>query len=255
MYWLVVTGAIVAGLVGLSYLALDKPNAVWRDGKPACPHCRTAVPYYAHRCPTCREEFDWVVSPEEDSPWCASCASEPQMAAMLAGAKALGEAATAERLSKALGLPEPAARAWWKALEPGRCGWCGGTGKDLAGAADAECPVCFGGKACIGCDGDRFTRLGNERAELDRDRMERELAPLGRGTEAYWKEHRGLARDYLRRHAGTFEATRIAVDPAVPPKSPPAPPDGPRNLRSAEDGTAAKVARDRVAAAIRALTE
>jgi hypothetical protein len=241
--WLVVTGAIVAGLVGLSYLALDKANVVWRAGKPACPHCRTAVPDYAHRCPTCREEFDWVVSPEEDSPWCAACVTKPEMERMLTAAKSLGEAGTAARLSKAFGLPEPAARAWWKAIEPGRCGWCGGTGKDLAATGDAECPVCFGGEACIGCDGDLFTRLGSERAARDRDRMHRELRMVPPGAEraGYWREHRIRAKDYLRRHAGTAEAMEVAIDP--------------QNRRPHTAETSAATARARVEAAVRALAE
>jgi hypothetical protein len=258
LWWLVLTAAIVAALVGISYLALAglRPNAVWSEMKPHCPHCRTDIPYYAQRCPTCREELDWVVSPEEDSPWCTACATKPEMQRMLAGAKALGETATISRLAAALALPEPAARAWWKALEAGRCGWCGGTGKDLGAAGDAECPVCFGGEACIGCDGDLFTRLGNERAARDRDRMKRELAPLqGPKNGAYWKEHRALARDYLRRHAGTSEATQVAIDP-LPPSVAPEPPavEALRYLRSSA-GTSAGIARKRVEAAIRALSE
>ena len=73
MGWLVVTGAVVAALMGLSFLALDKPDVVWTAAQPRCPQCRTAVPLYAHRCPTRREEFDWAPAVDEESPWCVSC--------------------------------------------------------------------------------------------------------------------------------------------------------------------------------------
>jgi hypothetical protein len=219
---------------------------VWAAERPHCPHCRSDAPYYARRCPTCREEFDWVPSPDEDSPWCQACASKPEVDALIARSKALGEAETISRLSKALELSEAAARAWWKSLEPGRCGWCGGSAKDPAGVA-GECPVCFGSGACLGCDGDRRTHLGDERAARDRERMKRDLSPL-RGDE-YRRAFRERAEEYLRRHAGTLEATQIAIDPTVPNPGA-SPSQGPV---VAGGQTAASVARSRVQRAIQAL--
>jgi hypothetical protein len=259
--WLFVTGAIVAVLIGISYWALDLPNAVWAEERPHCPHCRGDVAYYARRCPACREPFDWVASPDDDSPWCVACGTKAEVDAMIARAKALGEPAAVARLSKGLSLSEGAARAWWKALEPGRCGWCGGTGKDLAEGASGDCPVCFGAQTCIGCDGDLRTHLGDERAGRDRERLKRDLGPL-RG-DAYWKEFRERSRAFLGRNAGTLEATQIGIDPASlpreePPPPPPPPPEGGhRNLRAGTPPppTAAGTARGRIEAAMRALGE
>src|SRR5262245_16399027 len=70
MGWLVVTAVVVLSLVALSWFALDRPNVVWSDVKPHCPHCRSVVPDYSKRCPVCREEFDWTPSPDEASPAC-----------------------------------------------------------------------------------------------------------------------------------------------------------------------------------------
>ncbi len=248
--WLFVTALIVAALVGLSYLALDKPNAVWTGGEPHCPQCRKPVEWYSHRCPTCREEFDWVASPEEDSPWCESCASKPEMQAMLARSKALGETATVKRVASALALPEDQAREWWKAFEPGRCGWCGGTGRNLGSAENGRdvCPVCFGEKACIVCDGEERVRLGDEKAARALERMDRDLE---RWTTAHaprdvlWKEVQAADEEFVKKHAGTLETTSLLFWPALQGHAgAPGLPKGPR---------AASEARDRVLKAIRAL--
>ena len=129
LWWLLVTGFIVLALVGLSMLALDKPNAVWADGVPHCPHCRHEVPFYAHRCQTCREEFDWVATPDEDSPVCDACLTEAEAEILRSRVAALGADATA-RVATALEIPPRSAGEWLNAIKPGACGWwpraCGG---------------------------------------------------------------------------------------------------------------------------------
>ena len=57
--WWVVTLLIVGVLVLISALALDRPNVVWSDGVPECPHCRHEVRHYSHRCQHTRSH--WVI--------------------------------------------------------------------------------------------------------------------------------------------------------------------------------------------------
>ncbi len=218
MGWLVVTGGIVLALVGLSFLALDKPNVVWSVGRASCPHCRTAVPAYARRCPTCREEFDWVVAPDEESPWCEQCLSPGEDEALRLRRKALGEEVATQRIASALSIPAASAAEWLHGVGRGQCGWCGGSGKDLSAPATeaSPCPVCFGEKRCIACDGDRRVRVGLEasHAELERYRaaaavlttpstpLDLARAEVGKGNEGF-----------LRRHSGTIEAAELWFPP------------------------------------------
>lgn len=217
--WLVVTAIIVAALVGLSYLALDKPNAVWSGGTPHCPHCRKAVEMYSKRCPTCREEFDWAATPEEDSPLCSSCATRPELAQMTARAKVLGEGVVVKRVATAVSIPDDQAREWWKSFEPGRCGWCGGTGRNLGSAENGRdiCPVCFGERVCIACDGEVYTRVGDEKAARALEHGLKDLeawTTLNAPRDQFWKHLKSFDEEFVKSHPGTVEATRLLFWPA-----------------------------------------
>lgn len=219
MGWLVVTGGIVLALVGLSFLALDKQNVVWGMGRASCPHCRTAVPAFAKRCPTCREEFDWVVAPDEESPWCGQCLTPGEDEALRLRRKALTEEVVVERVAQALAITPAAATAWLHGVGRGQCGWCGGTGQELATAATTEpapCSVCFGEKRCIACDGDRRVRVGLEasHAEFARYRAAADvLAAPATPIETARSEIKTANEAFLRRYAGTVEAADLWFAP------------------------------------------
>ncbi len=170
MGWLVVTGLAVLTLVALSMFALDRPDVVWAAGKPQCPHCRADVHAYGRRCPTCREEFDWVPTSDETSPACARCLSPAQDEWLGERRRALGDEKAAARLATALGVPVPAAAAYLAVVGRGQCGWCGGTGLDLVdgeGKSRAPCPVCLGERRCVACAGDRRVLVGLEAAAVE----------------------------------------------------------------------------------------
>jgi len=218
MGWLVVTGGIVLALVGLSFLALDKPNVVWGMGRASCPHCRTAVPAFAKRCPTCREEFDWVVASDEESPWCAWCLTPGEDEALRLRRKALGEEVATQRVAQALSISPAAAATWLHGVGRGQCGWCGGTGKDLGAAATetVPCPVCFGESRCIACDGDRRVRVGLEasHAEFERYRAAADvLVAPATPTETARSEIKTANEAFLRRYAGAVEAADLWFPP------------------------------------------
>lgn len=218
MGWLVVTGAVVLGLVGLSFLALDRPNVVWVAQRPQCPQCRTEVRKFSHRCPTCREEFDWVIAADEDSPWCTSCLSPTEDETLRQRKVALGEEEATKRVVVALHLPQEAARAYLHDVGRGQCGWCGGTGRDLSAAEKdkAPCPVCFGEKRCIACDGDRRVRLGVELAARELDHyvsLARMLSTPSTADEGARREILRANQQFLRRFAGTEEAAGLFFSP------------------------------------------
>jgi hypothetical protein len=221
MWWLLVTGLVVGALVGLSFLALDKPNVVWsaEPGSPAlCPQCRNEVKWYAHRCPTCREEFDWVVSPEEDSPWCRSCLTSEEGRWLAARRKALGEAAAVAKVAAATGLTTDGAKAWLRSMGPGQCGWCGGTGREGATGSIGPCAVCFGESHCIVCDESLHVRRGNERAGREWERMAAHWSALSRSHAEVDLQAlvRGDAQEFLKHGTGTEEATLLPFWPDVP---------------------------------------
>lgn len=214
--WLAVIGAVVLALVGLSFVALDKDNVVWRDGKALCPHCRTAVPSYGHRCPTCREEFDWVLATDEDSPTCRSCLSPGEDDLMRERKKALGDPDAVARLAQKLSITEAAATEWLKTAGRGQCAWCGGSGRDLAkfDAPEAVCPVCFGARRCVFCGGDRRVKVGSEAAGRDLSRYHGFLSGLegDRTTDAaVAKDVAGWNEAFLKAHTGELEAASLLM--------------------------------------------
>jgi hypothetical protein len=215
--WWVAILVLLALLFGLSALALDRPNVVWRSNQPQCPHCRSTVPMEAHRCPACREEFDWAVAPDEDSPLSQFTLSEHEVKRAQARVKELGVDAAAAQVAAAWGTTVEAAREVLEDLKVGRCGWCGGTGKELPPASGAaptkapDCTVCRGEKACIGCGGDRRVRLGDAEAEraLARYREAVNDLPAFLSAEERRLELERLGDEFLDRHAGTVQATAI----------------------------------------------
>lgn len=259
MAWLVVIGAITLALVGLSFVALDKDNVVWRDGRALCPHCRTAVPAGSHRCPTCREEFDWVVPADEDSPVCAYCLSPGEDDLLRERRKALGEADAVARVAAATGLSEAGATAYLRAAGRGQCGWCGGSGRDLAraDAADALCPVCFGAKHCVFCGGDRRVRVGVEAAARDVSRYRGFVDGLAgdlSSPAATRKEVAGWNEAFLKAHTGEEEAADLLFPESFRPLRPGAGPP-PADLSPDDNRRSSTAARRRASDVVTALSK
>ena len=167
--WWIVTLGIVAVLLAISALALDHPNVVWRGEKAACPACRSEVPYYATKCAHCAMRFDWVPPALEDSPRCAHGISEHAAAALNAAIQTEGEDAVRGRVSKALDISMAQAGVYLASVGRGRCGWCGGSGRELVpGLSDEDrtpCTICGGSGTCMGCDGERRVQIGSQAAD------------------------------------------------------------------------------------------
>jgi len=224
--WWIATLVIIAVLVLISALALDKPDTVWSAEKPHCPFCRHEVERYSDRCADCKGEFDWVVCPEEESPICADSLSVLQAEWMAERLAALGPEVAIERVARATGLSAEKAEAYLHSVGRGDCGWCGGTKVDLSSVEpleDAEpCPACLGTGRCTGCQGDRRARLGDQRAARALAAYQAELADLAKmrvplGLERVQTEVRGLGERFLESHAGTVEAQFILFWPKVGP--------------------------------------
>lgn len=217
MGWLVVTGAVVLTLVGLSMFALDRPNVVWERGAAHCPHCRTPVKAFGRRCPTCREEFDWLPTDDETSLACARCLTPGQDTWQRDRRRALTEEKATDRVAAALGLPPAAAAAYLKVMGRGQCGWCAGTGLDLGAPNAGEgttCPVCLGDRRCVACGGDRRVIVGVEAAAVEADRYERLAATVRAkpmSADLARRELADAAGVFLRRHAGTAEVERLLL--------------------------------------------
>ncbi len=216
--WWLLTLAIVAVLLGISALALQHPDVVWTGGAPHCPQCRAEVPFYATRCPTCREQFDWAVAPEETSPLSPFSLSPLEATAVRVRIKALGEPEAARRVAKALDITSPAAERYLQALGTGRCGWCGGTGTDPAtatGESARPCPVCLGRGYCIACNGDRRVRMGDPGAGAAFRAYATALQDVAPWLplEDQRAEARRLGELFVRRWSGTVEATYVVFWP------------------------------------------
>lgn len=219
--WWVLTIVVVGVLLLISALALDRPNVVWDEGVPHCPHCRSEVAPYSVLCRTCGEHYDWKVAPPEASPlshWSLTGLEARHLRERVA---ALGETLANQRVAHALGIPLVRAQAYLELVDRGRCGWCGGTGRDLAeDGDDSVCPVCFGTGNCIACGGDRRIRVGDEAAHealvVYREGVEDAGAAEGVSLEVRRPEVERLTREFVRLHAGTEEATQIWFWPTWP---------------------------------------
>jgi hypothetical protein len=226
MGWAVVICSVLVALALLSFLALDKPNVVWVSGAPHCPQCRTQVAPYAIRCPACREPFDWVTAREEDSPHCTHCLTAAEDEGLRARRQTVGDETAAELVAGLLHLPAPAAKEYLLAVGRGQCGWCGGTGRDLAAAERVPCLACSGSGRCAACDGDRRVRVGLEAAGVEIDRYKQLAMTLfGEGTPVpAARLVLGEANaDFLRRFAGTSEVAQLYFPPEFRAGTPPAP--------------------------------
>ena len=222
--WWIVTLAIIAVLVAISAIALDRPNVVWHGEKPHCPSCRSVVAFYSSKCPRCTTPFDWVVAPDDASPRSAYSLSAIAAEQLLRTVNALGIDEATARVARVTGFSDEDARAYLDRIGRGRCGWCGGTGLELPTSterADPACSLCLGSGACVACGGDQRQRLGVWGAEQALERYTRALAPL-RGAnlppDVEAKEAWRLAHEFLRDHAGTVQATRLLV-PAIHPST------------------------------------
>jgi len=241
--WWILTVVVVAVLLGISALALDRPNVVWEGETALCPHCRTSVPPFSTRCPTCEERYDWTPVPEETSPrskWSLN-ASEAQY--VRDRVDALGDDAAAERTAEALGISVGSATLYLEHVGRGRCGWCGGTGRDLSATDEDEpCPVCFGKKACIACGGDLRIRVGEKSAHraLTAYRQKLEGISVWVPPEVQREEVEEANREFLPTHAGTTEASHLVFWPWWP---------------NDETTPAVKVARTRLDAVLAALKQ
>ena len=177
MKWLVFTAACVVALVALGVLAVDERNVFWEGREPHCPYCRADVAFYAITCKECRKNFDWEPRTEP----CRWCLERDE-------ARVLRQ--RYETLAKPGDLPAsrpPAYAAFVMSIGAGDCTFCGGLGKIVEhGAEGQECPVCFNGKRCIGCKGNRETLVGHPAAQrarqarlAERERLRRRESATG----------------------------------------------------------------------------
>jgi hypothetical protein len=220
--WWILTVVVLGVLLMISALALDRPNVVWSDAEPYCPHCRANVAFYSSRCQTCREQYDWTVAPEDEhaiSRWSLSSLEANHVHDRI---QALGPEEAAERVARKLSLDPEAAQAYLETVARGLCGYCGGTGRDLGSEAETvpPCPVCFGRRECIACGGDRRERIGDEGAH--RALLEYQVGlvsvQMARSIpeDVRVEEIRRLTESFVRRHHGTVEATELLFWPRWP---------------------------------------
>jgi len=162
MRWYVFTAAVVVVLIALGIAAVDERDVIWEGRTPICPHCRTPVAQLAIFCTACDRNFDWVPSTEECR-WCLDREDARHLRMLF---EALGE--DKEPLPGELASYPTA---YFRAMEAGACTYCAGLGVVLENGVKLPCPVCRGGRECIGCGGDRVVQLGDpaaHRAEVAR---------------------------------------------------------------------------------------
>ena len=219
--WWVLTLLIVGVLVLISALALDRPDVVWSDGVPECPHCRHQVRPYSHRCAECGAEFDWVVATHDQSPLSSYSLSAQEADWIRDRVQALGLEVAARRAAAATGLTEEAAVSYLGSVGRGDCGWCGGTQRDLDLPATEKlvvCPACFGTGHSVDCGGDRHVGIGRQSAAVALARYRQLLADLERARipdATKRAEARRLAEVFLASHEGTHEAGEILFWPTI----------------------------------------
>ena len=222
--WWVLTLVVVGVLLLISALALDRPNVVWDDGVPHCPQCRSEVAFFSGLCKTCKEPYDWKEAASDDSPLSRWSLSSLEARSLRERIDALGPTVATARIAAALELPRASAEAYLEAVDRGRCGWCGGTGRDLKQEReDSTCPICFGSGQCIACGGDRRIRVGDEAAHdaylTYRSGLDDVDADVGVPTLVRVMEAKRLTHDIVRLHAGTLDATRVLFWPDWPAAS------------------------------------
>ena len=241
--WWVLTIVVVGVLLLISALALDRPNVVWDDGVPQCPHCRSEVAFFSVLCKTCKEPYDWKEASPEASPLSRWSLSALEARLLRERVDALGPTLANQRVAHALQIPLVSAEAFLETVDRGRCGWCGGTGRDLAQEREGStCPVCFGTGQCIACGGDRRIRVGDEAAHLAylvyHAGVEDVEAAVTVPHAVRLKEVERLTQEIVRLHAGTLDITRVLFWPAWP-----------------EQRTAVDVARERLDLVLQALAK
>jgi len=164
MKWLAFTSIVVASLVALGIYSVMPPTVVWEGRVPHCPKCRTEINSFAGLCAKCDRPVSWSPNDEE----CGWCLSKEDVEYLKDSYRdlELGEV-------KHIGLLAKFPKAYYLVMEPGACAFCAGLGKVEQEEAEVTCPVCRGGKKCVGCDGDREMVIGEEdihMAWLDRQR-------------------------------------------------------------------------------------
>lgn len=219
--WWVLTLVVVGVLLLISALALDRPNVVWDDGVPHCPHCRSEVAFYSRLCPTCNEPYDWKVASGEGSPLSHWSLTSLEARYLRERVDALGATLANQRVAHTLQIPLESAQVYLESVDRGRCGWCGGTGRDVGlEGEDTVCPVCFGTAQCIACGGDRRILIGDEAAhvayEAYRQAVDDVEAARGVAHEVRLREVERLTREFIRLYAGTAEATQVLFWPDWP---------------------------------------
>ncbi len=221
--WWVLTLLILAALITLSALALNRPNVVWEGRHAHCPSCRFAVPPFSSKCTKCATEYDWTESPEEHSPLCEYCLTAMEDGYIRDAVAKLGEPEITKRFSEAIGVSQELAKEVVGRLGRGRCGYCCGTGLALNPSSgsnasgdnttSAVCPVCLGTTKCIACDGNRRIRLGSRAAHVALADYRRKVADvsgqLPKATQL--DEYTRLAREFIERFVGTQEATEVEI--------------------------------------------
>lgn len=203
MRWLLFAAACVAALVALGILAVDERDVVWERDRPLCPYCRHELNLFALACKECRHAIDWVPR-QEPCPWCLNSAEATRMRGFALDLELRGR-----------GMPEPLREftdAYFADIQGGDCPFCGGLGEvQQNGGSPRRCPVCFGRRKCIACNGDGVTLRGDPVAH--RRRIERDEARAAELRRAKLLGHEPsldaiLAED-VEQLAGHVEATEL----------------------------------------------